>query len=327
VTLRFKRRRRISQFFFFITPRYHPIYSQNTTSTHYCANLNCWTETTEEYCDLHHCAARGCQDERQTGQYCANHGMCTKYGCKEPRCIQDERYGPRPFCGGHWYTCRAPDCFVHEHSDKPEYCKTHKCRHLGCEEKVADDFAPNAFCTIHRCRTFSNGCYRDTYGFRCGGYGANAHAGRLYCTSCTCTETGCFKKTCIIDTKNDTCSLACSRHRCLSQGCKQPRESNTTYCIEHIYCSKRHCEENRIVGELFCSAHKKTCIRVDCFKARQHLGEWYTHREGWKKTQEWRVIGGVAEACSIHKCRKAECGNILALDVAKSYCNKHTPPS
>lgn len=155
------------------------------------------------------------------------------------------------------------------------------------------------FCTAYGCRTLTVNGYRDD-GFKCGGYGADANAGRRYCTSCTCVEPLCSAQRYKANSRHAASSYACTSHRCPSQGCDQPRETNALYCIEHKICSKQFCDNARKVGRLYCSEHEMTCVRVDCFENRQHLGEYYWKREGWKQKRRWRATSGFAEACSSH---------------------------
>lgn len=192
-----------------------------------CAS--CCTNPTEEYCDLHRCVIPSCHDKREASQYCASHVPCTKYGCQNFQCIYDESYRTRPLCVTHWYTCRDAFCPNPELSPTLKYCKQHKCYLNGCEERIADERG-RIHCPRHGCRTVTTGYWATAYP-RCGGSGADANAGRSYCTSCTCIVPSCCAQR---YTSTSCASQACKSHRCRSAGCDDAREDQSMYCIEHI---------------------------------------------------------------------------------------------
>jgi hypothetical protein len=277
----------------------------NIMPLEYCDDKNCWTETIQVYCDLHRCAIPGCRSAREAGQYCVSHVPCTKDGCHNFQCIYDERYRTRPLCVTHWYTCRDPSCFVRELSIMLKYCSEHKCRLNGCEERIEND--GRLHCARHGCHSIIS-YWRHAVVF-CDASGADANAGRRYCTGCTCIVPSCDAKH-YTSTSGD--SRACKTHRCRAPDCDDVREDDAVYCIDHKLCAKLDCDTARPVGAKYCRRHRNTCVEVDCFQERAVLGEW----KGTSKKPRWCPSGKTAEACRQHKCSETSCGTT-------GYCGQH----
>jgi hypothetical protein len=233
-------------------------------------------------CSQHRCVVQQCHGtRRQDSDYCHNHDLCGKSGCKAVKNI-DAR-----FCAAHNNTCIHPSCpdtrssYGHLAWWDPgpfrswqsywvrdgfrEHCSNHECVAPDCAN-IQEYSQGRRFCQQHEV---------------CGKLGCvNARSIKeRFCSNhgSTCTESDCYSHL-------QPPSEYCVNHACAmaTSGCTSRREGTRTLCEQHRICAAPTCATVCISPQVACERH--TCYVQSCGRAVCSLDCKYCQHRKFKKT-------------------------------------------